>query len=101
MRNSNIKFASLFSGCGGFDLGYIQQGFQAQGAYDCDPEAIDNFKTNISDNIYNVDLTNGVPDEHYLHGIDALIAGPPSQGFSTAGKRLLNDKWNYSLTWTC
>jgi DNA (cytosine-5)-methyltransferase 1 len=98
MHNYSLKFASLFSGCGGFDIGFIQQGFRPLRAYDCDPEAIENFKANIIDEIYNVDLTDGVPNEQALLGIDALIAGTPCQGFSTAGKRLINDKRNHLVT---
>lgn len=100
MSNRTLKFASLFSGCGGFDIGFIQQGFQSQGAYDCDPEAVENFKANIAGDICNVDLTGGVPSEHSLYDIDALIAGPPCQGFSTAGKRRIDDKRNHLLTLT-
>ncbi|MEN8263270.1 MAG: DNA cytosine methyltransferase [Nitrospirota bacterium] len=95
-----MKFASLFSGCGGFDLGFVARGFRPQGAYDSDPEAVENFKANIDSPIYNVDLTDGVPGERSLFGIDALIAGPPCQGFSTAGKRLLDDNRNHLLTLT-
>lgn len=100
MRNGTLKFASLFSGCGGFDLGFIQNGFRPQGAYDCDPEAVENFKANISGDIHKVDLTEGMPNERSLFGIDALIAGPPCQGFSTAGKRLIDDERNHLLTLT-
>ncbi len=100
MANETLTFASLFSGCGGFDLGFIQQKFRSQGAYDCDPEAIANFRSNIIGDIHNVDLTGGVPNEHSLYGIDALIAGPPCQGFSTAGRRMLDDNRNYLLTLT-
>lgn len=100
MRNGTLKFASLFSGCGGFDLGFIQNGFRPQGAYDCDPEAVENFKANITGDIYKVDLTSGVPNERSLYGIDALIAGPPCQGFSTAGRRRIDDERNHLLTLT-
>lgn len=100
MHNENLKFASLFSGCGGFDLGFIQQGFKPQGAFDNDPEAVENYKANISGDIFNADLTTGVPNEKALYGIDALIAGPPCQGFSTAGKRLIDDERNHLLTLT-
>lgn len=95
-----LKFASLFSGCGGFDLGFIQQGFKPEAAYDCDPEAIESFKANIVGDIYNADLTGGVPNERSLYGIDTLIAGPPCQGFSTAGRRLIDDERNHLLTLT-
>lgn len=99
-HNGIFKFASLFSGCGGFDLGFVQQGFQSQSAYDLDPDAIENFKANMGGPIYNVDLTSGVPNERSLYGIDVLIAGPPCQGFSTVGKRLIDDKRNHLLTLT-
>ena len=95
-----MKFASLFSGCGGFDLGFIDRGFNPVCAYDCDPEAVENFRANIQGPIHCADLTDGIPGEHSLIGIDALIAGPPCQGFSTVGKRLLNDERNYLLALT-
>lgn len=100
MCSDTLKFASLFSGCGGFDLGFINQGFRPIGAYDCDQDAVDNFKENINSEIFNVDLTNGIPNERSLSRIDALIAGPPCQGFSTAGKRRIDDERNHLLTLT-
>lgn len=92
-----LSFASLFSGCGGFDLGFAARGFQPCGAYDSDPEAVENFAANVAGPIRPSDLTLGVPDEHCIAGIDVLIAGPPCQGFSTAGKRLLHDDRNSLL----
>ncbi len=100
MRDGTSKFASLFSGCGGFDLGFTARGFHPQGAYDWDSDAVTNFAANVSGPVNHVDLTNGIPNEHTLIGIDALIAGPPCQGFSTAGKRLVNDQRNHLLTLT-
>lgn len=95
-----MNFVSLYSGCGGFDLGFISQGFHSLGAFDSDPVACENFKANVSDHVNTVDLKNGIPNEHSLHGVDALIAGPPCQGFSTVGKRLLNDERNHLVTLT-
>ena len=96
-----MKFGSLFSGCGAFDIGFMRQGFEPVAAYDSDPDAVQNFQANILGGAaYNVDLTTGVPNERSMFGIDALIAGPPCQGFSTAGKRLIDDKRNHLLTLT-
>ena len=95
-----MTFASLFSGCGGFDLGFAARGFNSKGAFDLDPEAVDNFGANVDGPVTCVDLTTGIPDEKLFFGIDALIAGPPCQGFSTAGKRMINDQRNHLLTLT-
>lgn len=95
-----MTFASLFSGCGGFDLGFTSCGFRSKGAFDFDSEAVENFRLNVGIAVNRVDLTNGIPAEHLFYDIDALIAGPPCQGFSTAGKRLVNDERNHLLTLT-
>jgi DNA (cytosine-5)-methyltransferase 1 len=100
MKRASLQFASLFSGCGGFDLGFIGEGFMSRAAYDCDPEAVESFKANIPGPVYGADLTLGVPHEDEIHGIDALIAGPPCQGFSTAGRRQIDDERNHLLTLT-
>lgn len=95
-----MKFASLFSGCGGFDLGFMGQGFQPVGAYDFDSDACENFKANVDSQIQNVDLRSGIPDVTRLKDIDVLVAGPPCQGFSTVGKRNVNDERNHLVTLT-
>jgi DNA (cytosine-5)-methyltransferase 1 len=100
MNSRKITLASLFSGCGGFDLGFAMHGFRLTGAFDCDYEAINNYETNIAGPISKVDLTGGIPNERSFYGVDALIAGPPCQGFSTVGKRLINDQRNHLLTLT-
>jgi DNA (cytosine-5)-methyltransferase 1 len=95
-----MKFGSLFSGCGGLDLGFITRGFRPVIAYDSDHDAVLNYKANIDHSVYEFDLRNGLPFNHKLVDIDALIAGPPCQGFSTAGKRRLDDERNHLLTLT-
>lgn len=100
MKEVSLNFASLFSGCGGFDLGFAQEGFSSRAAYDCDPEAVQTYRANMESPIYEADLTEGVPEERAILGIDTLIAGPPCQGFSTAGKRRIDDERNHLLTLT-
>lgn len=100
MSVSILSFASLFSGCGGFDEGFVSRGFVPQGAFDCDSDAVDNYRANLKSPVTVADLTKGVPGEAELKGIDALIAGPPCQGFSTAGKRAIDDERNHLLTLT-
>lgn len=93
-------FASLFTGCGGFDLGFVSKGFRHLGGYDSDPDAVENFRENVKGSIHQVDLTQGIPNQENLSELDVLIAGPPCQGFSTAGKRVLDDSRNHLLTLT-
>ena len=81
-------------------MGFIKHGFQPVGAYDCDQDAVANYSQNIGSEIHNVDLTQGIPNNSNLKNLDALIAGPPCQGFSTAGKRRLDDERNHLLTLT-
>ena len=95
-----FRFASLFSGCGGLDLGFSNSGFSAVAAFDNDECAVLNYRRNFGSPAYCADLSAGVPLDHNLIGMDALIAGPPCQGFSTAGKRCLNDHRNTLLTLT-
>lgn len=90
-------FLSLFSGCGGFDLGFVKAGFRCVGAFDIDKNAIEVHKKNIGLDIFEHDLSTGTIPE-LSSSIDVVIAGPPCQGFSTAGKRRLNDPRNKLLS---
>lgn len=88
----NYKFISLFSGCGGMDLGFIQAGFTPVAAYDVWDIAIENYRKNIGDHGRTADLSRGfLPDKNLC---DIVLAGSPCQGFSTIGKRDLEDPRN-------
>lgn len=90
-------FVSLFSGCGGFDLGFIKAGFKCIGAFDINKLAIDVHKKNLGSDVFEHDLSTGTIPKLSHSKIDVVIAGPPCQGFSTAGKRRLNDPRNELL----
>ena len=49
--NEKYKIASLFSGCGGLDLGFIQAGFEVIWTNDFFKEAVETYKNNIGDHI--------------------------------------------------
>ena len=71
---------SMFSGCGGFDLGAIGSGMSVRWANDWDRPAVDTYRKNIGDHIIHGDVrTLEAPRE----ACDVLIAGPPCQDFST------------------
>jgi len=97
--SSDFTFLSLFSGCGGFDDGFEQQGFKSLGAYDIDDSAIQVYKANLKGKVTNLDLTDAPANgfDYAPAEVDVLLSGSPCQGFSTAGKRELNDPRNKLL----
>ena len=72
---------SLFSGCGGMDLGAEQSG-RARVVWAVDNEhwAVETYRQNLGRHIVEADITGlGVPDVP----CDILLAGPPCQDYST------------------
>jgi len=76
---------SLFSGCGGMDLGFIQAGFNVIWANDIDPVACQTYARNIGPHIACGSIcdisADSVPDS------DVMIGGFPCQDFSMIWKR--------------
>lgn len=92
------KFASLFSGCGGLDLGFIQAGFKCIAAFDIDKNAVETYKKNIANHVHQLDIGKDIDEiVSKVKGVDILVAGPPCQGFSTAGKNDPKDLRNSLL----
>ncbi|MBP7740967.1 DNA cytosine methyltransferase [Candidatus Woesebacteria bacterium] len=86
---------SLFSGCGGLDLGFINAGFNIVWANDFFPEAVETYKKNISDHIVFGDILD-IPSSSIPNNFDILLGGFPCQGFSIANsKRSMDDKRNF------
>lgn len=96
VSKKEYTFLSLFSGCGGFDDGFEQNGFKSLGAYDIDDSAIEVYKNNLRGPVSKLDLSQKQNRKFdFKPGeIDVVISGSPCQGFSTAGKRVINDPRN-------
>ena len=99
MRSYNV--IDLFSGCGGFSNGFEQAGFKVLLGIDIWGDALRTFKENHSEaQILEKSLTDVSGNEILdLIGkkktdIDVIIGGPPCQGFSISGKRILDDPRN-------
>jgi len=97
MPRTPLRFVSLFSGCGGFDLGFVRHGFRCEVACDIDSSALANHKRFLGAPTLEVDLACGKLVGPPRCEPDLLLAGPPCQGFSLAGKRLLDDPRNHLL----
>lgn len=95
MANRVPNFLSLFSGCGGFDLGFQNVGFECAGAFDIDKTVLAVHQANLRAETFQVDLSRQEIPE--IKGFDVLISGSPCQGFSTIGKRKLDDPRNSLL----
>lgn len=91
-----IRVVSLFSGAGGFDLGFVQAGFQVVWASDINPDACSTYARNIGNHIVNSDIA--LVDDSGIPECDVVIGGPPCQGFSVAGKMNADDPRN-GLIW--
>jgi DNA (cytosine-5)-methyltransferase 1 len=90
-----MKVVSLFSGCGGLDLGFIQAGYEVVWANDFFKEAVETYKHNIGDHIVYGDITK-IPSSEIPDDFDILLGGFPCQGFSIANiKRSMEDERNF------
>lgn len=89
MKN-RLKYIDLFSGAGGFSLGFENKGFQNVFSIDIEPSFCETYKYNFSNHqLIEKDICKLSDSEiKYLKEfdeIDVVIGGPPCQGFSIAG----------------
>lgn len=89
---------STFAGCGGSSLGYSMAGYRELAAVEWEDHAASMLRLNFPHvPILQADIAKitssdfDIPDT----GLDVLDGSPPCQGFSTAGKRQLNDPRNF------
>lgn len=89
-----MKIVSLFSGCGGMDLGFIRAGVQVVWANDLYDDATETYKRNIGDHIFLGSIAD-VPSDN-IPECDGVIGGFPCQGFSLANMgRHVDDTRNF------
>ncbi len=81
----NLTVVSLFSGCGGMDLGFAQAGFNILWANDIDKKACETYALNIGNHIIHGDITE--LDYSTIPISDVIIGGFPCQDFSMLWKR--------------
>ena len=86
-----MKVISLFSGIGGIDLGFLQEGFEIVWANDSSHEACITYRHNLGEQFIKEDDIRNV-DVSQIPSADILIAGFPCQPFSVMGyQRGFND----------
>lgn len=96
-----MNVIDLFSGCGGFSKGFENAGFNILLGIDIWKDALVTFKNNHSNSAtLETDLSKLSSEDilKYIdknkEDIDVIIGGPPCQGFSVSGKRILEDPRN-------
>ena len=92
---------STFAGAGGSSLGYSMAGFRELLAVEWDDNAVETFRLNFPEvPVYHGDIAAlSVEEVLRLTGLkpgelDVFDGSPPCQGFSTAGKRQMDDPRN-------
>jgi DNA (cytosine-5)-methyltransferase 1 len=82
-----MKVISLFSGCGGLDLGFERAGFDIPVANEYDKTIFPTFKANHTDTQLIEGDIRKVDDDVFLKcgEVDGIIGGPPCQSWSEAG----------------
>ena len=119
--DKKFNLLSLFSGCGGLDLGFEMAGLAAVMGKDVMEAAMKDkkvFEENINKNVFNTIYVNDIFDEaretyeknagRYIYmdksdirkikefpKSDIVLGGFPCPGFSEAGPRLVDDKRNF------
>lgn len=92
---NKIRILSLFSGAGGLDIGFHQEGFLVKACIELEKDACDTLELNRGKylsketKIYCKDITKLLPEKVKadIGEIDFMIGGPPCQSFSAAGRR--------------
>ena len=97
--NKELNIIDLFCGCGGLSLGFESAGFNVLLGIDMWEDALVTYRHNHKNgNTLCADLAT-LPVEEVDKAInhekvDVIIGGPPCQGFSIAGKRIVDDERN-------
>jgi DNA (cytosine-5)-methyltransferase 1 len=106
-----LRVLDLFSGCGGFSLGFHGAGFSIIGAIEIDPQAIASHSINFSASnlqrkeaeVLPLDITKVSPVDYFRtqgtktdvnQVVDVLIGGPPCQAFARIGRAKLREITN-------
>lgn len=100
--SKTLRYIDLFSGAGGFSLGFDNKGFENVFSVDIEPSFCETYRHNFpSHQLIQKDLCDVTDAELAFlkshENIDVIIGGPPCQGFSMAGnigRKFIDDPRN-------
>ncbi len=100
-KTKTKNLLDLFCGAGGLSLGFSWAGYKVIAANDNFKQACDTYRFNhkktrlIEGNIIDTKIQNEIFKVSKGGKIDIIVGGPPCQGFSHAGKRIIDDPRNF------
>jgi len=99
-KTKTKNLLDLFCGSGGLSLGFGWAGYNVVVANDNFKQACETFRFNhkgtnlIEGDITDSEIQNNIIKASKNGKVDIIVGGPPCQGFSHAGKRLIDDPRN-------
>lgn len=87
MIRKELRACSLFSGCGGLDLGFRQAGYNIVFANEHDHLIWSTYEANHPETLLNRSSVVNLKGLDIPSDIDILIGGPPCQSYSESGKQ--------------
>lgn len=88
ISDKQISVLSLFSGCGGLDLGFHMEGYAPVWANDISPSAIETYNLNFGEIGVTADVTKIDPyKDKSIPDCDIILGGFPCQDFSVIWKQ--------------
>lgn len=98
-KNDAFRVVTLFSGCGGMSLGFKMAGFKVTLALDSDKYCAQTFAYNFPETAFVLGDARKITLSELEGQTDnsepyVIAAGVPCQGFSIAGKRMIDDPRN-------
>jgi len=100
-KSKTKNLLDLFCGAGGLSLGFSWAGYKVVAANDNFKQACDTYSLNhkktllIEGDITNDSIRNKILKASKDGKVDIIVGGPPCQGFSNAGKRMVDDPRNF------